>query len=52
MSGEIGRYSVDQSSSLVPRNSFCWGTTDWSWAVAYSSKENGAQVRSLDTKKF
>jgi len=23
---------------------FCWGITDWSWAVSYGSKENGAPV--------
>ena len=51
MSGETDRYSVDQSGSLVPRNSFCWGTTDWSWAVSHGSKENGAKVRLLGMKK-
>ena len=43
---------VDQSSSPVWCDSFCWGTTPWCWSVSYGSKENGALVRLLDMKKF
>ena len=26
-------------------DSFCWGTTDFSWSISHGSKENGAKVK-------
>ena len=40
-----------QNGPLMPRDSFYWGTTKWTWDLGGGSNINGARVRHTRTRR-